>query len=159
VIVVHRTVLLACLIVLTFNPAATADPQDMVFVRPVAEFHAIDENGATVAWLVPEVPGTNPSIPLGYNIYRSTPETAAADYVQPPTPLGFVAFREGEQVYSFVDSTYQRDMMTIYHVRAVFEGDVVGLPSNPVADYPYCDWLYQDDEIPFMHLVPACLVP
>ncbi|MFO1533471.1 MAG: hypothetical protein ABR562_07245 [Thermoplasmatota archaeon] len=122
--------------------------------RPIAYFRSTPDGGE-IHWWVPTVPGDLVPPPDGYSVYRSILVDNRLNAVgDVGVEIGFVSYHTGDQFYSFTDTAYAKGSVVVYYVRAVF-GESEGPPSNPVSDYPYCDWV----SLPDGHVHPECLIP
>ena len=147
-------------------PLAQADPvEEAVQAAQYRILAGFEETptGATVSFAVEiSISQNEPTGITGFAVYRQTLMEGTLPEAQPSSKeerLGEVLNLGFGRVYEFTDSTYERTSTYIYVVRAVYGDHDSTTVSNPVGNWPPCDWLNWYLEPPAVTSNLNCLVP
>jgi hypothetical protein len=98
----------------------------------------------------------------GFAVYRQTFTEGTVPDVEPSGEeerLGEVANLGFGRLYEFADSSYEQTSTYLYVVRAVYGDHDSATVSNPVGNWPPCQWINPEVEPPGLESRFDCLMP
>lgn len=120
-------------------------------------------DGAAIRFAVEvSIAQNEPTGITGFAVYRRTFTEGTFPEAQPSGEeerLGEIANLGFGRVYEFADSAYERTSTYLYVVRAVYGDHDSSTVSNPVSNWPECDWVAWGLEPPSISSDLGCLTP